>query len=156
MAVNGQGNGLNTTLVSMGTMSLHSADEQVVRQDASSARARKGRRAYHAGCAAEDQVARLYDRAGRPICARRWRGMGGEIDLIARDGSEVIFIEVKQSRTHAEAAEHLTQRQIARICASASEFLAGEPLGQNTDVRFDVALVDAAGQIEILENAFAA
>jgi putative endonuclease len=113
-------------------------------------------RAYHAGRAAEEQVALMYGRAGRPICARRWRGSGGEIDLIARDGAEVIFIEVKQSRTHAEAAEHLTPRQMARIYASASEFLAGEPLGQNTDVRFDVALVNAAGQIEILENAFAA
>jgi putative endonuclease len=115
-----------------------------------------GRGAYHSGLAAEDQVARLYDRSGRPICARRWRGSGGEIDLIARDGAEVIFIEVKKSRSHAEAAEHLTPRQMARIYASASEFLAGEPKGQNTDVRFDVALVNAMGQIEILENAFAA
>ena len=115
-----------------------------------------GRSAYHSGLAAEDQVARLYDRSGRPICARRWRGSGGEIDLIARDGAEVIFIEVKKSRSHAEAAEHLTSRQRARIYASASEFLAGEPKGQNTDVRFDVALVNALGQIEILENAFAA
>jgi putative endonuclease len=115
-----------------------------------------GRNAYHSGLAAEDQVARLYDRSGRPICARRWRGSGGEIDLIARDGVEVIFIEVKKSRSHAEAAEHLTPRQMARIYASASEFLAGEPGGQNTDVRFDVALVDALGKIEILENAFAA
>jgi len=122
----------------------------------SSVRSQKGMRAYHAGRAAEEQVALMYGRAGRPICARRWRGSGGEIDLIARDGAEVIFIEVKQSRTHAEAAEHLTPRQMARIYASASEFLAGEPLGQNTDVRFDVALVNAAGQIEILENAFAA
>ncbi len=115
-----------------------------------------GRQSYLAGLAAEEQVARLYDRAGRQICARRWRGSGGEIDLIARDGAEVIFIEVKKSRSHAEAAEHLTPRQMARIYASASEFLAGEPCGQNTEVRFDVALVNAFGQIEILENAFAA
>lgn len=115
-----------------------------------------GARSYHAGLAAENQVAQLYERAGRKICARRWRGLSGEIDLIARDGAEVIFIEVKQSRTHAAAAEHLTLRQMQRIYASASEFLAGEPLGQNTDVRFDVALVDSVGRVEILENAFAA
>lgn len=121
-----------------------------------SSRAHKGRTSYQSGLAAEDQVARLYDRAGRSICARRWRGTGGEIDLIARSGAEVIFIEVKKSRTHAQAAEHLTLRQMARIYSSASEFLAGEPLGQNTDVRFDVALVDATGQVEILENVFAA
>jgi putative endonuclease len=115
-----------------------------------------GARSYHAGLAAEEQVAQLYTRLGRAVCARRWRGSAGEIDLIARDGAEVIFIEVKQSRTHAQAADHLTPRQMARIYASASEFLAGEPRGQLTDVRFDVALVDAAGRIEVLENAYAA
>ena len=115
-----------------------------------------GARSYHAGIAAEDSVARFYDRSGRAVCARRWRGLSGEIDLIARQGAEVIFIEVKQSATHAEAAEHLTQRQMDRIYGAASEFLAGEPGGQLTDVRFDVALVDGAGRIEILENAFAA
>lgn len=115
-----------------------------------------GARSYHAGIAAEDSVARFYDRSGRAVCARRWRGLSGEIDLIARQGAEVIFIEVKQSATHAEAAENLTQRQMDRIYGAASEFLAGEPGGQLTDVRFDVALVDGAGRIEILENAFAA
>jgi putative endonuclease len=111
---------------------------------------------YHAGLAAETAVAQLYARSGRPIAATRWRGVSGEIDLIARDGAEVIFIEVKKSSTHALAAEHLTRRQMDRIYASASEFLAGEPAGQGTEARFDVALVDSVGRIEILENAFAA
>lgn len=68
----------------------------------------------------------------------------------------MIFIEVKQSKTHAQAAEHLTERQMARIYGAASEFIGGEPAGQLTPVRFDVALVDGMGRIEILENAFAA
>jgi putative endonuclease len=76
--------------------------------------------------------------------------------VIARDGEEVIFIEVKQSRSHARAALHLTGRQMARIYASASVFLGQEPAGQDTAARFDVALVDEAGRIEIIENAFAA
>lgn len=111
---------------------------------------------YRAGLAAEDSVARHYERSGHRIAAKRWRSGAGEIDLIARDGGEVIFIEVKHSRSHAEAAEHLTQHQMARIYASASVFLSGEPAGQATPVRFDVALVDGAGQIAIIENAFAA
>lgn len=115
-----------------------------------------GARSYHAGLVAEDAVAQLYIRSGRTVCARRWRGSSGEIDLIARDGANVIFIEVKQSSTHAQAAAHLTPRQMARIYNTASEFLAGEPKGQLTDVRFDLALVDGSGQIEVLENAFAA
>ena len=115
-----------------------------------------GARSYHAGLAAESMVQRHYERSGRTVCAKRWRGRAGEIDLIARDGAQVIFIEVKQSKTHAQAALHLTPRQMARIYGAASEFISGEPAGQCTDVRFDVALVDGMGRIEILENAFAA
>lgn len=115
-----------------------------------------GARSYHAGRVAEDAVARLYAGTGAPIVARRWRGASGEIDLIARSGSQVIFIEVKQSASHARAAEHLSTRQMSRIATAAAEFLAGEPRGQDTDTRIDVALVDGVGRIEILENAFAA
>lgn len=111
---------------------------------------------YHSGRVAEDQVAQIYSRAGRQIAARRWRGQSGEIDLIARDGAGVIFIEVKKSTTHAMAAERLSNRQMARIYGAAAEFLAGEPGGQATSARFDVALVDSMGRIEVLENAFAA
>lgn len=119
-------------------------------------RAVRGLRAFHAGIAAEEQVARHYDRVGKSVCARRWRGRHGEIDIIARDGDTVIFIEVKQSRTHLQAAEHLSPRQMERICMAGLEFLEGEPRGQLTEVRIDVALVDGAGRLEIVENAFAA
>jgi putative endonuclease len=113
-----------------------------------------GARSYHAGLAAEDQVAQHYIRRGHTIAARRWRGEAGEIDLIARDGAMVIFIEVKQSLSHAMAAEHLTPGQFARITGAAAAFLGGEPAGELTEVRFDVALVDGTGRIEIIENAY--
>lgn len=93
-----------------------------------------GQRSYHAGRVAEDQVAARYAHLGADVCARRWRGRSGEIDLIARDGAQVIFIEVKQSRSHARAAESLSARQMARICASASEFLGGSLQGKTRSV----------------------
>jgi putative endonuclease len=108
---------------------------------------------YHGGRVAENQVAAHYQRLGMTIAASRWRGQSGEIDLIVRSGATVIFIEVKRAENFAIAAERLSQRQMARIYGAASEYVANEPLGQNTEMRFDVALVDGAGRIEIIDNA---
>ncbi|HGG05066.1 MAG TPA: hypothetical protein ENK28_06370 [Aliiroseovarius sp.] len=106
------------------------------------------------GQAAEDSVARRYQARGKPIAARRWRGSRGEIDLVAQDGDGFVFIEVKKARDFARAATRLTRAQMRRIYGAASEYLAGAPKGQLTPVRFDVALVNSAGQIEVIENAF--
>ncbi|MBJ3763367.1 YraN family protein [Maribius pontilimi] len=109
---------------------------------------------YASGLAAEDQVARHYERSGHRIDRRRWRGRAGEIDLICRDGDTVVFIEVKRASSHARAAERVSPRQIRRLMTAAAEFLGGEPLGARTDARFDVALVDGTGRIDVLTNAF--
>ena len=109
---------------------------------------------YHSGVSAENRIAQDYERRGFTIARRRWRGPGGEIDLITRDGDDLIFVEVKQSRDFSRAAERLSRHQMARIYASAEYFLAGEPNGQLTNVRFDVALVNASGDFQIIENAF--
>lgn len=119
------------------------------------ARKARGLTNYLSGHAAEASVARLYEDRGISICARNWRGITGEIDLIGRDGDVVVFIEVKQSRTHDLAASHIAPDQIARIFATVDEFVADEPRGLLTDVRIDLALVDGQGRIEVVENAFA-
>jgi putative endonuclease len=113
-----------------------------------------GHVSYHGGLAAEEIVARDYAARAHRVAARRWRGKSGEIDLVMRDGETVVFVEVKKSATFAVAAQRLGRRQMDRICASAGEFLAGEPRGQLTDVRFDLALVDRRGAVNVIENAF--
>ncbi|CTQ33407.1 YraN family protein [Jannaschia rubra] len=110
---------------------------------------------YHAGLAAEDSVARHYGDTGRAVVARRWRGKGGEIDVIARDGDDTIFVEVKKSGSHGAAALRLGQRQVRRLMDCAGEYMGTLPGGLLSPVRFDVALVDGSGRIEIIENAIA-
>lgn len=119
-------------------------------------KADQGRMGYHSGLEAERSVARRYLRAGYSFAAHRFRAGRGEIDLVMRKGVEVIFIEVKKSASHERAAAALGSRQIARMFETATQFVAGEPGGQNTEMRFDVALVDAQGHVEVLENALAA
>ena len=59
----------------------------------SAARIRRGARNFAAGLAAEDAVARHYERRGATVAHRRWRGGGAEVDLIAREGGTVVFVE---------------------------------------------------------------
>lgn len=115
----------------------------------------RGRTGHHAGAAAEDIVARHYEARSMPVAARRWRGTGGEIDLICRDGDDLVFVEVKKSVSFDRAALGLSARQIERIVATASEFAAAEPRGELTPMRFDLALVDGSGRLRLVENALA-
>lgn len=115
-----------------------------------------GKVSYHAGLAAENVVCAQYQRAGYVLAARRWRGSRGEIDLVLRDGAALVFVEVKKSRDFSRAALALGAPQVARLFDTAAEFAATEPSGLNTDMRFDVALVNATGEISVLENALCA
>jgi putative endonuclease len=120
------------------------------------ARRLRGQTNHHAGCAAEDQVARSYERAGHRVRSRRWRGGAGEIDLVLEKSGEIVFVEVKASATHAQAAQSLTPRQIRRLLLSAEAYLGQMPQGSLTPARFDVALVDRSGRLDIIPNALAA
>jgi putative endonuclease len=118
---------------------------------------RRGQLAYLAGLAAEDQVVTQYLTRGYHLEAARWRGKAGEIDLILRppDRDGFVFVEVKKSRSFGHALARVSARQAQRIMRAAEEFLGQCGAGLLTNMRFDVAMVDAQGQIEVLENAFA-
>lgn len=112
-----------------------------------------GLTSYLAGRAAEDQVLQTYVDAGHRLVCRRWRGRGGEIDLILTDGDNVVFVEVKKSSTLAKAATRISARQTRRLLQSAEDCLGHFPHQSLTPARFDVALVDGAGAVEIVPNA---
>ncbi|NNE88754.1 MAG: hypothetical protein HKN27_11810 [Silicimonas sp.] len=107
---------------------------------------------YHAGLAAESSVELEYQTAGAILLERRWRGAAGEVDIILRDGDELVFVEVKKSKSFARAAESLSQRQLGRISLAAEEFLGTQDLGSLTPMRIDVALTNATGEVDILRN----
>ncbi|MGR3434843.1 MAG: YraN family protein [Shimia sp.] len=109
-----------------------------------------------AGRAAEAQALAHYIQSGYALRDHRWRGQGGELDLVleAPDApGGIVVVEVKASKTHAAAAQRLQARQMARIWAATEEYLGTCPDGQLTDIRFDVALVDATGRVDVVENA---
>lgn len=113
----------------------------------------RGALSHCKGLSAEEQVARHYERAGLHLLHRRWRGEFGELDLIFADGDEVVFVEVKSSKTHASALNLVSERQVARLCSAAEEFLGQCPKGSLTPMRLDIATVDGLGRVDVLENA---
>lgn len=114
----------------------------------------QGQRSFLAGAAAEARVEQHYVEGGCTLLRRRWRGGRAEIDMILRDGETLVFVEVKAARTHDAAITRLRPAQAQRIMRAAECFLDGEPRGQLTDVRFDLATYDSQGTVRIVENAF--
>jgi putative endonuclease len=73
----------------------------------------------------------------RRMTARRGTGLG-EIDIIARRGATIAFIEVKARTDHDAAAEAVTIQQRGRIARAADVFLQQRPHLASCNVRFDV------------------
>ncbi|MBB1497192.1 YraN family protein [Paracoccus sp. MC1862] len=117
-------------------------------------RVARGIAAQASGHAAERLVADRYAGRGCEILERCWRSPAGEVDLILRDGAAIVFVEVKKSGTHDIAAQRISRRQMDRICRAALLYSDRLPGGSLTEMRFDAALVDASGRVEIVENAF--
>ncbi len=98
------------------------------------------RRAERRGRRAETLAAWLLRLKGYRILARRTRTPVGEIDLIARRGRLVAFVEVKQRPSFAEAAEAVTPTARRRIARAASFWLSAHPAAAALDLRFDVII----------------
>ncbi len=86
------------------------------------------RRAYWQGHVAEIIAAMLLRLKGWQILARRWQSGQGEVDLIARRGRVVIFVEVKYRKTLAQGREAISETQWRRIETAADIFMARQPL----------------------------
>ena len=103
---------------------------------------------------AESIAAVALERDGWAILARRLRNAGGEIDLMAERNGLLAVVEVKRRPTLAGAAWALGKPQQLRLAAAAEIALAENPGWGAAGVRFDVMLVDAAGQVRRVADAF--
>ena len=110
------------------------------------------------GKTGEDFACKELERRGYVIVARRHRCRGGELDVIARDGATLVFVEVKARDSHAfgDAAEAVTWQKQRRIVRLASEYVMQHHL-IDCPCRFDVVSIqfDAGGPlIEVYKSAF--
>ena len=100
----------------------------------------KRQRAERGGRRAETLAAWWLRLKGWAILARRVRTPGGEIDLVARRGRTLAFVEVKARATAAEAAVALDDWRLRRV-AAAAEGLVHRYAGAGDTVRIDAMLI---------------
>jgi putative endonuclease len=107
----------------------------------------------------EDLATRHLIGAGMVVLARNWRCPAGEIDIVARDGNEIVIAEVKtrSSTAFGSPAEAITRRKADKLRELALVWLRENP-SRGADVRFDVlaVLVPRSGpaQLEHLRRVF--
>lgn len=89
----------------------------------------------------EEIAARFLERAGYRILARNCRVGRLELDLVARDGETIVFVEVKARRSGPQApSEAVDRRKRARVRRAAAGWIAGSRDRAN-EYRFDVVAV---------------
>ena len=119
-----------------------------------SADRRKGRRAYARGVDAETAACAALAREGWEVLDRRVRTEAGEIDIVAATPDLLAIVEVKARATLADAAIALGPRQRMRLLAAAEIVLAEHPEWIREGMRFDLIVVDAAGTVRRIADAF--
>ena len=95
------------------------------------------------GKSGEDLAVEELERRGYAILERRYRTRHGEIDVVARDGETIVFVEVK-ARTTSEfggAAAAVTPSKMRRLAAMAADYLSRRRL-HDRPCRFDVVAID--------------
>ncbi len=98
------------------------------------------RQAERRGRGAETLAAMFLRLKGWRILARRARVPGGEVDIVARRGRTVAFVEVK-ARSTSEAADWSLDRYRLRRVAVAAERLAPRFLRDGDDIRIDAMFI---------------
>lgn len=100
-----------------------------------------------AGAAFEAQAQRDLERAGLVLLSRNYTTRHGELDLVMRDGEQIVFVEVRQRARagHGGAAASITASKRERLVRTASLWLAAHPQHAQRACRFDVVSYDGAG-----------
>ena len=105
----------------------------------------------------EDIAVQYLTDKGYEILERNWRNIHKEIDIVAKDGEELVIVEVKtrQSDEHGNPDLAVTYQKQTRLIYAANAYIFSHNLDINT--RFDIISIffdDGKPIIEHIEDAF--
>ena len=101
----------------------------------------KRRAAERRGRRAEFLAAWVLRLKGYHILAHRWRSRAGEIDLIARKGRLLVFVEVKARHSHRAALDAVSWTSRRRIERAADDYVRQARVKPLPSFRFDIVTV---------------
>ncbi|WP_237066215.1 YraN family protein [Microbulbifer guangxiensis] len=109
------------------------------------------------GARMEEVAASYLAAAGITVVEQNYRTRCGEIDLVARDGDSLVFVEVRYRRSAAfgGAAASVDRRKQRKLLAAAESYLQQRRL--DCPCRFDVVAIEGSGddrQIQWIQSAF--
>ena len=114
----------------------------------------RDRRAAEASGRRGERIAAWWLRLkGWRILDKRVRTPAGEVDLVARKGNLIAFVEVKMRATAAELDFAIDERRLTRV-AAAAEVLMSRYAGPGDDIRVDVILLAPGTRPRHIENAW--
>ena len=103
----------------------------------------------------EDMACQYLSDRGYTVLSRNFRCRLGEIDIIARDGDHIVFVEVKYRKNFKSGypAESVGIGKIKRISAAAAFYIHKNRLPLDMPYRFDVVSIEG-NEITHIVNAF--
>jgi putative endonuclease len=106
------------------------------------------------GDAAEERACRHLDRSGFTIVERNYRTKSGEIDIVARKGDVLVFVEVRSREVpgFGTPEESVTPAKRRRIVAAARQYLTKVPSSSWREARFDVIAIEGSGNAAALRH----
>lgn len=109
----------------------------------------------NSGKMGEDAVCEYLKNSGYDVIERNFHSRYGEIDIIAKTGKCIVFVEVKTRKgiSYGTPAEFVTPAKIKKIIKTAMVYLKNEEV----EMRFDIAEVytkNGRCEINYIENAF--
>lgn len=95
----------------------------------------------------EIATGRILEYLGYTVLARNYRTFEGEVDIICRQNSEVVFIEVKTRRNNRFGAgeESVNQRKLLKLAKTGQRYLSGQSLDA-VGWRIEVVVIEGVGR----------
>ena len=107
------------------------------------------------GAVYEEKAAAYLKEKGYRILEKNYRCPLGEIDLIAKDGRTLVFVEVKYRKNarNGYPEEAVDTRKQKKICETAAYYVYKNRIPEYTPMRFDVVAV-LDGEFKLIKDAF--